>query len=83
MVHNDRTPYLQELIRWSSEATLLIPTSVFNEETDVLNNFEDVRKALNWLENDDTLLITVKNLDNTFTEVNIKIRGDNNDQTID
>lgn len=79
MVYNERTPYLQELMRLSSEATLLISSQVFNEETDAYNRFEDVRNALNWLKNDDKLVISIKNLDNGFTEVNIKIRGDKND----
>ena len=82
MVYNDRTSYLQELIRLSSEATLLISTPVFKEE-DVFNRFLDARNALNYLKNDDDLVISVKNLDNNFTNVNIKIRGDNNDETID
>ena len=35
---NERTPYLQELMRLSSEATLLIPSIVFNEELFVNGN---------------------------------------------
>ena len=51
-VSNERTPYLQELIRLSSEATLIIPNLVFNEELDVNNHFKDFRDALNWFENE-------------------------------
>ena len=71
MVSNERTPYLQKLIRLSSEATLLIPSIVFNEELDVNNHFKDFRNALNFLKNDDKLIIIEKEDENEFIEVNI------------
>lgn len=73
---NERTPYLQELIRLSSEATLIIPSVVFNEEIDAHNKFNDIRNALNFLKDDDDLIITEKELEDDFTEVNIRIRDD-------
>ncbi len=73
---NERTPYLQELIRLSSEATLIIPSVVFNEEIDANNKFNDIRNALNFLKDDDDLIITEKELEDDFTEVNIRIRDD-------
>ena len=41
---NERTPYLQELIRYSNEATLVMPNIVFNND-----RFESITIALNHL----------------------------------
>ena len=73
---NERTPYLQELMRLSSEATLLIPSIVFNEEICSSNRFKSFRNALHFLKNDDNLIITEKEVEGDFTEVNIRIRDD-------
>ena len=66
---NERTPYLQELIRYSNEATLLMPNIVFNND-----NFESITNALNHLKNDENLVITEKEVENDFIEINIRIK---------
>ena len=75
-VSNERTPYLQELIRLSSEATLIIPSIVFDDEMDDYNKFEDFRNAFNWLQNDKKLIVTLNKVNNDFNEVKIRIRDD-------
>lgn len=77
-VSNERTPYLQELIRLSSEATLIIPSIVFDDEMDDYNKFEDFRNAFNWLQNDEKLIVTLNKVNNDFNEVNIRIRDGEN-----
>ena len=68
---NERTPYLQELIRFSSKATLLIPRIIFNEECD---KFKDVRDALNYLKNDEKLIIVQKGFNEDFIELTIGLK---------
>lgn len=75
---DERTPYLQELIRLSTEATLIIPSIVFNSEHDPLNRFKAFRDALNYLKNDDKLIVTLNKFSNDFAELKIRI-GDDED----
>ena len=69
---NERTPYLKELIRYSSKATLLIPTSVFIGKND---KFKATKDALNHLKNDEGLVISEKIVEN-FTEIKIELKDD-------
>ena len=71
-VPNERTPYLKELIRYSSKATLLIPTSVLIGNND---KFKATREALNHLKNDKGLVISEKIVGN-FTEIKIELKDD-------
>lgn len=72
-VPNERTPYLQELIRFSSQATLLIPTIVLDEEIDVTGKFKGIRNALNYLKNDNGLIIDKNVINEDFIELTIKL----------
>lgn len=74
MVSNERTPFLKELIRHSSKATLIMPSIVFNEEIDVNGTFQNTRDALNELKNDENLFIIEKEFNDDFTEITIQIR---------
>ena len=73
---NERTPYLQELIRLSTKATLLLPNIVLNEEMDVNNKFKQVRNALQYLRNDTDLFVIEKQLENDLVEITIQIRDE-------
>ena len=68
---NERTPYLQELIRFSSKATLLIPRIIFNKEYD---KFKDVGEALNYLKNDEKLIIIERGFNEDFIELTIGLK---------
>ena len=72
---NERTPYLQELIRNSTEATLLLANILFDEESDPKNRFKNLRDSLQYLKNDEQLIITEKRIDDEFTEINIAFRS--------
>ena len=71
---NERTPYLQELISLSSEATLLMPKIVLDEKYDNRGKYEPVRKALEYLKNDENLFVKEKNVDDDFTLIKIGVR---------
>ncbi|MBQ3407959.1 MAG: hypothetical protein IJH12_01990 [Clostridia bacterium] len=71
---NERTPYLQELIRLSSKATLVIASHLFNEEYDPEDTYKDIREALKFLKNDDKLIVNEKEIDEEFIEISIELR---------
>ena len=73
---NERTPFLQELIRYSSGATLLIPRIILDEESDPYRKYEPTRQALNHLKNDKDLVLKEKRIDNDFVVVEIGFRDD-------
>lgn len=70
---NDRTPYLQELIRYSSKATLLILSSLINEKRNGNNHCKMMIDALNYLKKDPKLIINEKPVENGFTEITIEL----------
>lgn len=49
--------YLQRLLKYSTEATFIIPSLVFDEEKDPNGRFEETRRAYNILKKDDLLEI--------------------------
>jgi len=73
---NERTPQLQELIRYSTKATLLLPEIVLDEKMDVNNTFKKVRDALQYLRNDTDLFVIEKQLEDDLVEITIQIRED-------
>ena len=73
---NERTPYLQELIRFSSEATLIIGGELLDENKDGSNKFEKLRKALDFIKHDKKLIVHDVELGDGNRLINIKIRDD-------
>ena len=47
--------YLNRLLKWSTEATFIIPSLVFDEEKDLNGRFEETRRAYDILKKDDLL----------------------------
>ena len=47
--------YLNRLLKWSTEATFIIPSLVFDEEKDPNGRFEETRRAYDILKKDDLL----------------------------
>ena len=47
--------YLNRLLKWSTEATFIIPSLVFNEEYDPNGKFEETRRVYDILKKDDLL----------------------------
>ena len=71
---NERTPFLKELIRWSTKATLLLPSSILNDEIDKYNKFKKVRDSLDYLKNDEKVLVTEKEMGNDLTEITLELK---------
>ena len=69
---NERTPYLQELIRFSTEATLLISGELLDEN---IGKCERLRKALDFIKNDKKLIVHDVELEDANRLINIKIKG--------
>ena len=70
---NERTPHLQELIRFSTKATLVIPSLLLDEE--IGDKFKQVRNALDYLKNDDALIVSQREVENDLIEITIEIKG--------
>ena len=71
---NERTLFLKELIRWSTKATLLLPSSILNDEIDKYNKFKKVRDSLDYLKNDEKVLVTEKEMGNDLTEITLELK---------
>ena len=72
----ERTPHLQELIRFSTKAILTVPTLLLDDYADNFEAYHDFRIALYCLKNDDELIITEKEIDDDLTEITIELRED-------
>ena len=68
--------YLNRLLKWSTEATFIIPSVVFNEECDPNGKFEETRRAYDILKKDDLLEILEVPInpgtDDEFLEITIR-----------
>ena len=73
---NERTPYLQELIRFSSEARLIIADELLDEKKDTSNKHEKLRKALEFIKNDRFLRVQDVKLEDDYRLIDIKLRND-------
>ena len=72
-----RTSNINDLIRFSTKATLTIPTFLLDDEvTDSSEAYNDFRIALYCLKNDDGLFVNEKELDEELSEITIEIRED-------
>lgn len=73
---NERTPHLQELIRLSTKAKLTVPSLLLDDVADNFEAYHDFRIAYFCLKNDDSLVISEKDVDDDLTEITIEIRED-------
>ena len=78
---NKRTEYLQELIRYSRKATLVIHESfingIRNDEKFKLSN-----NALNFLKNDEELILTTKDVEDGYIEITIDLKEDEDEDNV-
>lgn len=74
---NERTSNIKDLIRFSTKATLTVPTFLLDDEvTDSFEAYNDFRIALYCLKNDGGLIVNEKELDDDLSEITIEIRED-------
>ena len=72
---NERTSNIKDLIRFSTKATLTVPTFLLDDEvTDSFEAYNDFRIALYCLKNDDGLIVSEKELDDDLSEITIEIK---------
>ena len=78
---NKRTEYLQELIRYSRKATLLIHESFING---IRNDakFKLSNKALKFLKNDEELILTTKDVEDGYIEITIDLKEEEDEDNV-
>lgn len=78
---NDRTPYLQDLIKYSRKATLIISKSFVNGQR-TNEKFELTNNALNYLKNDKRLVLTTKDVEDEYLEITICLKEDEDEDNV-
>ena len=75
MVCDERSSNINNLIRFSTKATLLVPEFLLDDEvTDSYEIYNDFNNALYCLKNDDGLIVTEKEVDEDFSEITIELK---------
>ena len=75
MVCDERSSNINNLIRFSTKATLLVPEFLLDDEvTDSYEIYNDFRIALYCLKNDDGLIVTEKEVDEDLSEITIELK---------
>ncbi|MBR0369717.1 MAG: hypothetical protein IJH63_03195 [Methanobrevibacter sp.] len=78
---NDRTPYLQDLVKYSRKATIIIHKSFVNgQRTD--EKFELTNNALDCLKSDDRLVLTTKDVEDEYLEITISLKEDKEEDNV-
>ena len=70
---NERSSNITDLVRFSTKATLLVPTLLLDDVADYFEPYHDFRIALYCLKNDDELIVTEKEVDEEFSEITIEL----------
>jgi len=76
-MRNDRTSNIKDLVRFSTKATLTVPTFLLDDElTEGFETYNDFVIALFCLKNDDGLIVSEKEVDEEMSEITIELRED-------
>jgi len=73
---DDRSSNIKDLVRFSTKATLTVPTILLDEATDDFEVYNDFKIAMFCLKNDDGLILTEKEIDEEMSEITIELKGD-------
>lgn len=73
---DDRSSNIKDLVRFSTKATLTVPTILLDEATDDFEVYYDFKIAMFCLKNDDGLIVSVKEVDEEMSEITIELRED-------
>ena len=71
---DDRSSNIKDLVRFSTKATLTVPTILLDEATDDFEVYYDFKIALFCLKNDDGLILTEKEIDDEMSEITIELK---------
>lgn len=61
-MNKKRIDYIRDIIRYTTETTLIIPTTILNEKTIEPDNFKVLRESLSTLQADEGLEVTLTEL---------------------
>jgi len=73
---DDRSSNIKDLVRFSTKATLTVPTILLDEATDDFEVYNDFKIAMFCLKNDDGLILSAKEIDDEMSEITIELKGD-------
>jgi len=73
---DDRSSNIKDLVRFSTKATLTVPTILLDEATDDFEVYYDFKIAMFCLKNDDGLILSEKEIDDEMSEITIELKGD-------
>jgi hypothetical protein len=73
---DDRSSNIKDLVRFSTKATLTVPTILLDEATDDFEVYNDFKIAMFCLKNDDGLILTEKEIDEEMSEITIELKED-------
>lgn len=71
---DDRSSNIKDLVKFSTKATLTVPTILLDEATDGFEVYNDFKIAMFCLKNDDGLILTEKEIDEEMSEITIELR---------
>ena len=78
-MNKKRIDYIRDIIRYTTETTLIIPTTILNEKTIEPDNFKVLRESLSILQEDTGLNIIIEELEDDLTSIQITL----NEETIE
>ena len=73
---DDRSSNIKDLVKFSTKATLTVPTILLDEATDDFEVYYDFKIAMFCLKNDDGLILSEKEIDDEMSEITIELKGD-------
>jgi hypothetical protein len=73
---DDRSSNIKDLVRFSTKATLTVPTILLDEATDDFEVYNDFKIAMFCLKNDDGLILSENEIDDEMSEITIELKGD-------
>lgn len=71
---NERIANIKDIVRFSTKATLTVPTILlYDEATDGIQAYNDFKIALFCLKNDDALIVNEMEVDDEMSEITIEL----------
>lgn len=75
MLNKKRKDYISDIIRYGTDATIIIPTTILQEKTIEPDNFKILRESLAILQADEGLIVTLTQLpEYDLTSINITLK---------
>ena len=81
MLNKKRKDYISDIIRYGTDATIIIPTTILQEKTIEPDNFKILRDSLKVLQADEGLTVTLTELENDLTSIDISLKPDEEEET--